>query len=121
MKSKHIYLNLFLIDFPITALMSIGHRITGVLLFLCLPFLLYFFYLTVESQSSFDVALSLFSLIYVKFFLKIFSISLIYHFFSGVKHIVLDLGYFDSKFSARRFSILTLIVILFFIFLSILL
>lgn len=38
---RPVYLNLFRLRFPITAVMSMGHRISGVLLFLALPLLLY--------------------------------------------------------------------------------
>lgn len=121
MKSKYIYLNLFLIDFPITALTSIVHRISGILLFIGMPFFLYFFYLSIESESSFKISQTLLSLIYIKILFKIFFCSFIYHFLYGLKHIVIDVGYFDGKESARKFSIITLLITLFFVFLSILL
>lgn len=121
MKSRHIYLNLFAIDFPITALTSIVHRLSGIFLFLSMPILLYFFYLTLESSSSFIVAKALVSRFYIKLFIYIFLYALIYHFFNGIKHMILDLGYFDSKSASRGFSVIILFVILFFIALSILL
>lgn len=120
-KSRHIYLNLFAIDFPITALTSIVHRLSGIFLFLSMPILLYFFYLTLESSSSFIVAKALVSRFYIKLFIYIFLYALIYHFFNGIKHMILDLGYFDSKSASRGFSVIILFVILFFIALSILL
>lgn len=119
-KSKHVYLNIFQIDFPITALASILHRLTGLFLFLSLPFVLYFFYLTVESSSSFIIANTFRSDIYCKLFFYFFTISFIYHSFNGLKHIIMDLGYFDTKTSSRNFTIIVLLITLFFIFLSIL-
>lgn len=117
-KSKHVYLNLFLIDFPITAITSIIHRITGVFLFIFIPFVLYFFYLSIESSSSFIIAKSTLSSLYVYLFLKIFFISLIYHTINGIKHIIMDLGFFESKNGSRLFSIISLSIILFFSILS---
>ena len=121
MKSRHIYLNLFAIDFPVTALTSIVHRVTGVFLFLSMPILLYFFYLMLESDSSYSVAKILFSKFYFKIFIYLFIYSFIYHFLNGIKHILLDVGYFDSKTASRRLSVIFLFIILFLIVLSVLL
>ena len=85
MKYKHVYLNLFSIDFPITAITSIIHRITGLLLFFFIPFFLYFFNLSIESKSSFTLALDLFNLIYIKFFLYFFFLIFNYHMFNEIK------------------------------------
>ncbi len=51
-KPKRINLNLFSIDFPITAITSIIHRITGVLLFFFIPIALYFFKLLIEIKYN---------------------------------------------------------------------
>lgn len=114
-----MHLNLFLIDFPITAVTSIIHRITGVILFCFLPFFLYFFYLSLESNSSFVIAKSLLSKYYIKFFLYVFLFSFVYHFITGLKHIIMDMGFFEEKKSSRYFTIASLIVILVLIFLSV--
>ena len=39
-KARPMHLNLFVMRFPITAISSICHRISGVWIFICLPFLL---------------------------------------------------------------------------------
>ena len=39
--TRPVYLNLWRIRFPVTAIVSILHRISGVVIFLGLPFLLY--------------------------------------------------------------------------------
>ena len=114
-----MHLNLFLIDFPITAITSIIHRMTGIILFLSLPFFLYFFYLSIESNSSFIIAKSLFSIFYIKFFFYFFLFSFIYHIITGLKHIIMDVGFFEEKKSSKYFAIVSLIVILFLIFLSV--
>ena len=114
-----MHLNVFLIDLPLTAMTSIIHRITGIILFISLPFFLYFFYLSIESHSSFVIAKSLFSKFYIKIIFNLFLFSLIYHLVSGLKHIIMDIGFFEEKKSSKNFSIASLIVIFFLIFLSI--
>ncbi len=106
-------------DFPITAITSIVHRITGIILFLSLPFFLYFFYLSIESNSSFVIAKSLCSKFYIKIFIYLFVFSFIYHFVTGLKHIIMDIGFFDEKKSGRVFAIVSLVIVLVLIFLSI--
>ena len=118
MKNKRIHLNLFLIDFPITAITYIIHRVTGVLLFFFIPFLLYFFYLFVESNSSFVVAKFLFSKFYIKFIFYLFLFSFIYHLLTVLKHIIMDIVFFDEKNSSRIFAVISLFFIMFLIILS---
>ncbi|HIH2763840.1 MAG TPA: succinate dehydrogenase, cytochrome b556 subunit [Candidatus Azoamicus sp.] len=120
MKSKHVFLNLFFIKFPITAITSIIHRVTGIFLFLCIPIFLYFLKISLASESSFLLAKNLFNSLYIKFFLFVFLSSFIYHFVMGVKHIIMDLGYFEGKNSSNNFALFALIFSLLLIFLSIL-
>lgn len=120
-RSKHIFLNLFVLDFPVTAITSILHRLTGLFLFVSIPFILYFFKLSVESESSFNVAQILISQIHIKVFLVFLYLAFLYHLFNGLKHIIMDIGYFDSKSAARQIAIVFLIITGFFFILSILL
>lgn len=119
-KSKRVYLNLFAFDFPLTAITSIIHRVTGLLLFVLMPLVLYFFKLAVESESSFAIAASLISTFYIKIVLYLFWFALIYHLISGIKHMVMDLGYFDGKISGKNFTIFSLVLFFIFVIVSIL-
>lgn len=119
-KSKHIFLNLFVMKFPVTAVTSIIHRVTGIFLFLCIPVFLYFLKLSLESESSFLLAKDLFNTFYFNLFIYLFLAAFIYHFVMGIKHIIIDLGFFDSKKSSNNFSLSAIILVLFLIFLSVL-
>ncbi len=112
MKSKLIFLNLFLIDFPITAIASIIHRVTGILLFFFMPFFLYFLKISVESNSSFNIAKNLISKNFFKFLFLFLFLSFLYHSFNGIKHMIMDLGFFDSMVAGRKFTISTIIFVL---------
>lgn len=119
-KSKHIYLNLFLIDFPVTAITSILHRITGVFIFLSSPLILYLFRLSLQSNSSFVLAKSLFYQLHIKVLVFLVLFSFIYHMMFGIKHIIMDFGFFESKSSSKNISIVFFVIVLFLIVLSIL-
>jgi len=89
---KLIFLNVFLMRLPLTAIVSILHRISGVLLFLFMPVILYFFQQSLLSQETFDL---------MKYYLSKGSIRLVifcvvslflYHLIAGVRHIMMDYG-----------------------------
>ena len=113
-KKKHIYLNLFLINFPVTAIASIIHRITGVILFFFFFVILYLLKLAVESESSFLMVSMLFEKFYIKLFLFFFLASFLYHFLFGLKHIIMDLGLVFNKSSSTKLT--AILLVLFFIF-----
>jgi succinate dehydrogenase / fumarate reductase, cytochrome b subunit len=120
MKYKHMFLNIFVIKFPLTAISSIIHRITGIGLFLLMPFVLYFFKLSVESDSSFFLAKSLFNEFIFKFMILILGSFFIFHLIAGFKHILMDMGFFYSKESSGILTKISLILISLIIFILIL-
>jgi len=120
-KSKHIHLKVFSIDLPLTAIVSIMHRLSGLLLFVCIPLLLYFFKLSSESNSSFLIAEGLISNIYIKLFLRLVSLAFIYHFMAGARHIFMDIGFCESKRSSKNTAIILIFIVLIIFIVSILL
>ena len=83
MSKPPINLNLFTIQFPITALSSISHRISGVILFfLTFPFISLVL-VAIQSQEGFEYASSLMTYFVMKSALTLYVAAIIYHFFSG--------------------------------------
>jgi len=116
-KYKRIYLDLFSIDFPLTAIASILHRLTGIFLFFTIPFVLYLFKLSLDSESSFFIFCSILNNLYIKLLALPFFFSLIYHFINGIRHIFMDFGFFDDfKSSKLTFIIVFFITIILTIF-----
>lgn len=111
MKSKHIYLNLFLIDFPFTAITSIIHRISGLMLFLVIPFCLYFFKLSIESESAFETTKIIISQFHIKTIIYIVYLMFLYHLINGIKHMIMDFGFFESKEGSRKLSIASTVLV----------
>lgn len=81
---------------------------------------MYFLKLSLESESSFLLAKNLMNVLYVKVVFLFLLWSFIYHFIMGCKHIVMDLGFFDSKTASANFALSSLIFSIILIFLSIL-
>ena len=89
-RPKH--LNLLKIKQPLPAVVSIFHRISGVLLFFPgIPILLYGLQMMLTSQQSFDVLHSYLSSPVVKLLLLLPIWFFLHHLFAGVRYLVLDL------------------------------
>jgi len=82
----------------ISSLLSITHRIVGVINLLAL--ILIFFWLLVLrlSESNYELFLLIINSFFGKFILIGFTWSMSFHIFSGIRHLVWDLGYgFEIK------------------------
>jgi succinate dehydrogenase / fumarate reductase cytochrome b subunit len=113
-KARPMHLNLFVIRFPITAISSICHRISGIWIFVCLPFVLLMLQESLANVESFADISNKFNIIYYKLFFFSFLIATIYHAIAGIRHIIMDFGFFESKNESKISSwvvIITSIVI----------
>ena len=82
----------------ISSLLSITHRIVGVINLLAL--ILIFFWLTALSfgENSYELFLLIINSFFGKFILIGFTWSMSFHLLSGIRHLVWDLGYgFEIK------------------------
>ena len=102
--------NLKVTSLPITAVVSITHRITGMLLFLGAALLLYLLDLALTSDAGLAQARAFAQGGFVKLLLWLTLVALGYHFVAGVKHILLDFHVGDTIAAARAGSWATLIV-----------
>tara|TARA_Y100001936_G_C15559272_1_gene401487 strand:- start:155 stop:541 length:387 start_codon:yes stop_codon:yes gene_type:complete len=77
----------------ISSLLSITHRIAGIINLLAL--ILIFFWLTALSfgENSYELFLLIINSFFGKFILIGFTWSMIFHLLSGIRHLVWDFGY----------------------------
>ena len=94
----------------ISSLLSITHRISGVINLLAL--ILIFFWLLVLSlgESNYELFLLIINSFFGKFILIGFTWSMIFHLLSGIRHLAWDLGY---GFEIKTANISGIIVIIF--------
>lgn len=90
---------------PISAVVSIMHRISGALLFLLLPFVLYLFEKTLLSESAFEHFRGIASHWFVKLILLSLSWAYLHHFCAGIRHLVMDMHIGLSKSGSSKTSI----------------
>lgn len=90
---------------PLSAYVSIMHRVSGALLFLLLPFLLYLFEKSLFSEITFEHFKGIVSHWFVKLIILGLSWAYLHHFCAGVRHLLMDAHIGLSKDGARRTSI----------------
>jgi succinate dehydrogenase / fumarate reductase, cytochrome b subunit len=95
-KNRPINLDLATVQFPITALVSITHRITGVIMLVGVVILMWMLDASLTSQESFTALVELLKLPLVKFVVWGVMASLAFHLTMGVRHLVMDLGFGES-------------------------
>lgn len=91
--------------FPPMAIASIFHRLSGIVLFIFFPWMLYSFALSKDGAEGFAKIQTLWATSYVKLILLAFFAAVIYHFLAGIRHMIMDLGYGESLVAGRRSAI----------------
>jgi len=89
---------------------SILHRVSGAGLFLMLPFLLYLFQKSVQSEMTFDHFKGILENPLVKLILLGLIWAYMQHFCAGVRHLFMDLHFGLDKDSARQSAASVLVV-----------
>ncbi len=90
-RSPPVYLNLFRIRFPVGAVTSIGHRVSGVLLFLALPALLWLLDLSLRDAEGYRQAIALLQSTPLKLASVPLAWSVLHHLFSGIRFLLIDI------------------------------
>ena len=85
------------------AIASILHRISGIVIFLLIPVLLYILQGSLESPESFAaIKEDVFGGFIGRFLVFVTLAGLLYHFFVGMKHLVMDFGIAEELESGRK-------------------
>ena len=95
---------------PLAAKVSILHRVSGLGLFVFLPFLLYLFDQSLTSEISFELFKEFLSNIVIKLIVLGLTWAFLFHFCAGVRHLVMDTHAAVSKEGGRQTSIVVLVV-----------
>ncbi|MFV0449013.1 MAG: succinate dehydrogenase cytochrome b556 subunit [Vibrio sp.] len=95
-KSRPVNLDLQTISFPISAIASILHRVSGVITFVAVGILLWLLSLSLSSPQGFMEASQLVGGFFAKFILWGILTALAYHIAGGIRHLLMDLGHFEE-------------------------
>lgn len=107
--NRPVNLDLTSMKFPLPAIVSILHRISGVCIFVAFPFLLWALSVSLHSEQGFLLVKALLTSGFVSFLLFLVLAGIIYHIIAGIRHLFMDLGYFEGLSCARACARLVLI------------
>ena len=99
---RPVFLDLTKIRMPVGALTSIGHRISGVVLTIGVPAVVYLLALSLKDEQSFAHVSRLLHLASVKAALVILVWAFSHHVLAGVRHLLSDFDIGSPLRSARR-------------------
>lgn len=106
MPARPRYLNLLQIRLPLPGMMSIMHRISGAVLFLALPLLLWWLQRSLTSFDTFTALQTTFSHGFVKLVVIGLWWGYLHHLCAGIRHLMLDMDYGAELETARLTSML---------------
>lgn len=99
--SRPRFLNLLLIRMPVGALTSIGHRLSGVLLFLSIPLAAFLLDLSLQGPDGFAQATQLLASPLLRFIQLLLAWSLVHHALAGLRFLLIDVEVGVDKPTAR--------------------
>jgi succinate dehydrogenase / fumarate reductase cytochrome b subunit len=103
---------------PMAGIVSILHRISGFLMFVSLPFILYMFQQSLLSEDTFKYFAGIASHPLVKLVILALAWSYYQHFAAGVRHLFMDVHIAIEKDSSRNSAVAVIAVSLFLTFLT---
>lgn len=103
-QNRPVNLDLAKFSFPITAIVSILHRISGLFLFLVIPFLLWGLQYSVAGREHYNELISWLTSPIVLFIAWVVLSALIYHIVAGIRHLLMDVGIGETLVGGRQGS-----------------
>ncbi|RUO81494.1 succinate dehydrogenase, cytochrome b556 subunit [Idiomarina tyrosinivorans] len=95
-KQRPVNLDLTTIQFPASAKASILHRVTGVVMLVALVFLTWAFAVSLSGPEGFATVEAVMTSFIAKFIAWGILTALGYHFLAGLRHLVMDLGFWEE-------------------------
>lgn len=100
-KQRPVNLDLTTIKMHPAANASILHRISGVIMVFAIGILLWTLSLSLSSAEEFTQVKTMLDGVFFKLIILGICSALIYHLLGGVRHLFMDLGYFEEKASGN--------------------
>lgn len=107
--TRPVFLDLWRIKLPISGVVSILHRISGILMVLTIPLAALLFHYALSGPEGFATAAGILDFWLVKLILLVLAWSLLHHLFAGIRYLLLDLGLGLDRSAARRSAMIALV------------
>jgi len=123
-KEQPVFLNLYKITLPVTGIVSLLHRVSGLLLVFMIPVALYLLQLSLRDAAGYEQAKLLLEHPLIRLIKIVFYTLLVFHLLAGIRFLLMDIELGVSKKMANTTSrlvmFITLAVMLLFVALEVL-
>ena len=111
-KIRPVYINLFKIKLPMSAISSITHRLAGIyIFFITLPLSLYLLYFSTRSYNDFvNLKETLNNSVIISTFVTFSLLVFVYHVLTGVRHLLQDIHIGESLLASKLSSYIVFIL-----------
>lgn len=99
---RPVFLNLFKIHLPVTAVVSLAHRFSGILLFLLIPVLIYLLDLSLRGPEGFARVRQFAAAPLWHTAMILFGWVLAHHFYAGLRYLLIDIDIGVKAVASRR-------------------
>lgn len=111
MNSKRpVNLDLGKFHFPLPAITSILHRVSGIIIFVGVAFMLYGLQLSLSGEEGFSQVSELLNSFFAKLIIWGIMSALLYHLVAGIKHLLMDMGIAEELESGRTAAKITIAI-----------
>lgn len=97
-------------NFPVTAISSILHRISGLILLIAMPLAVVGMNYSLAGPSGYEATVNLLTIGWCSVFFWLFLSAITYHVYAGVRHMIMDMGFGESLKVAKFTSMLVIIL-----------
>lgn len=108
--NRPVHLNLFKVRLPVGGVMSIIHRITGVILFLAIPLMIYLLDHSLISEAGFNQVVVQAHTTLGSVLLLGLMWALSHHLLAGIRHLFIDVDLGVDKPTARMTALVVILV-----------
>jgi len=97
-------------NFPVTAISSILHRISGLILLIAMPLVVVGMNYSLAGPNGYQNTVNLLTVSWCSVFFWLFLSAITYHVYAGVRHMIMDMGFGESLKVAKFTSMLVIIL-----------
>lgn len=108
--NRPFFLNLVKIHLPVTGFVSIFHRISGLLLFLAIPFSVYLLDISLQGEAGFIKAADILHMPLVQLVSLLLLWSIVHHLLAGIRFLLTDFDIGLEKHRAIQYAWLVFIL-----------
>lgn len=108
--NRPVNLDLSTVKFPITALVSITHRVTGVVLLAGILILMWMLDMSLSSEEGFNTVKETLQLPLAKLVLWGVLAALAYHLVMGFRHLLMDLGFGETLEGGKQTATVSVVI-----------